>query len=490
MKRISTVYYVLLMILLLQTGENVFSQEISGYTISSRDDIFWRETEKVLYAAPKLSNMPVIDCSIEYVRRSEGREIVYRRGPIPLQQQGDIQSVEEKLPAAVRPGSESKFSSKASFSGGILLDLPKAGETSDYLSPAGERYKYLIRASVVPSSYENNVLAATILLERAVVEISKNEISILKSEVFSREVSITGNDPLNFGLPAWELAPQNDDAVPPSLQEALLITLETPRYFGFTRGDPDPFRESTILSYAVPSACLISLSIEVNGASHIIDTGKREAGVYRVKWDASDKADGEYTATLSAEDLQGVTLHSGGLNITKDRNAPVFTEEHGPEPPLVPDRLTISTESGVAYQLPADQTKPLRHMFTHIAFRLGYRVSRSLELGIMAGQDSFHEFPSPEVDILQIADYGGVVPGTYVYVGPFVRLTLSEGFIKPMAQVSVGFSDAATIAELGFGVRATVFSKVELFVLPHILAHLKQDVSTKVGVQYGILLRF
>ncbi len=129
-------------------------------------------------------------------------------------------------------------------------------------------------------------------------------------------------------------------------------------------------------------------------------------------------------------------------------------------------------------------------MFTHMAMRLGYAVSPSLELGVLLGQDSFNEQPGPNVDIDRIVDYGGVVPYTYGYFGPYFRLKFGNASVQPMLVGSVAFSSLAPMTELGFGINATIFSRIRLFIIPDVLIHFREQVSTKVGLVYGISAGF
>ncbi|MBL0174084.1 MAG: hypothetical protein IPP94_02275 [Ignavibacteria bacterium] len=465
------------------------AQDISEYRIATDKDIFLRETASGLAATPT-GILPILDCSVEYIRRYEGRDITYRRGPIPLRQTTADQSLPEN-PEAAEPSSDGGASQRY-FTGGMLLDLPRAGETVNYLSSSDESKRYLIRVSIIPLGYRNSALEARILLERAVVDVDGHALRPRQSEVFSRTVTLHGNDPLNFALPTWEpLRDATPDVIPSSLEEAMLITLETPRNSGFSRNLPEPFSGSTRLTYALNTGCTVTVTIRTQGSNRVIDQGRREAGVYQVLWEPGSLPDGKYLATMEAKDSAGAVMHSAAIEMTKDRNAASYT---APRLALAaPDdvsRFTASTESGFAYQFPIDQKKSLRNMFTHVAVRIGYRVSRRLEIGIVGGQDSFHEYPGPLVDIDRITDYGGVVPYTTGYVGAYTRVLMGSGDVQPVAQFAVAYSNVSTITEIGFGARMTLFRRVQLFVIPSAVSHLKSTVSTKIGIHYGIGVAF
>jgi len=139
------------------------AQDITDYHIATDKDIFLRETASGLASTPT-GILPILDCSVEYIRRYEGRDITYRRGPIPLQQTISDQRLRED-PAAAEPSSDNGAAQRY-FTGGMLLDLPRAGETVNYLSSSDESKRYLIRVSIIPLSYRNSVLEARILLER------------------------------------------------------------------------------------------------------------------------------------------------------------------------------------------------------------------------------------------------------------------------------------------------------------------------------------
>ena len=136
-------------------------QDISGYVIAADKDIFLRESASDLSATPA-GILPILDCSVEYIRRYEGRDITYRRGPVPLAQTTPVISMRGATSAS-EPASEEEIA-KRYFTGGMLVDLPRAGETINYLSSSDESKRYMIRVSILPLSYTNDVLQARVLL--------------------------------------------------------------------------------------------------------------------------------------------------------------------------------------------------------------------------------------------------------------------------------------------------------------------------------------
>lgn len=467
------------------------AQDISGYVVASPNDILVRETAAALQNAPVLPGMPRLDCSIEYIRQFKGKDIVYRRGPIPLHQEGRTAVPASPAAQGSSPAVAEDSSGKVAFLGGILVDLPRAGEAADYLPTQERKYQYMIRAAIVPDAYSDGILRAKIIFERAVVEVSDTRAEVLQSEVFARTVELVGNLPVNLDLPAWEIAKTGDiGTVPPSLEEAVLITLETPRNFGFSRNFPEPFSGTTNISYAVSVPSRVSLKILVNGVETVIDQGRKEPGIHEIAWNAADLPDGSYTATLTAATPDGKPLSSSSMTLTKDQDAPAYTPRRSISFRSLAERFTIATESGIAYQIPVDRAKALRNMFTHIALRAGYRFSPAWEAGLVVGQDAFHEYPGPRVDIERISNYGGVVPYTYGYAGPYLRWTGNGFTVRPAAQISYMFTNGAPLAEVGVGVSATVFSRINLYVFPDVLLHLRTDISAKLGVIYGASVGF
>lgn len=59
-----------------------------------------------------------------------------------------------------------------------------------------------------------------------------------------------------------------------------------------------------------------------------------------------------------------------------------------------------------------------------------------------------------------------------------------------MLQVSAAWSNAAMVAETAFGVKSEVFRQVELYLAPALLLHLRSEISTKLGIHYGVMVRF
>ncbi len=471
-------------LVLLACGVNVSAQDVSLYEITADNDVFQRRADEALRAASVIERLPSLDCAIEYLRRAQGGDIVYRRGPISLHL-NDADGT--PAIAAARPAAPGI----TGFLGGLLVDLARPGETAGTVPSDANGERYMLRAAVIPQKYFDSTLTATIVLERAVVDVLDMTIVVKESEVFSREITIRGNEPLNFTMPSWEVAAnQMTRSIPPALEEALIVTLETPRNFGFARNTPEPFSGTTLVTYAVPEPCHVSLRIRLRDGERVIDEGPREPGVYSVEWSSGSIPDGIYRATLRATDSMGHEIHASDLMLTKNRAAeswtgtPVHTASS-----LPPARFTVAAESGAAFQLPRDDARSFRNMFTHIALRVGYRFSSTVEAGVLVGQDAFHEHPGPDVDIDRIPDYGGVVAYTYGYIGPYVRYTPWSGLMQPLAQVSAGFSDKGTVLEGGFGIRTTVFHLLEVFLVPTVSVHVTSRLSTKIGFSYGANLR-
>lgn len=477
-------WFILLGIGVFATG--LRAQDVSLYEIRAKDDVFERTANDMQRNAPIIERLPSLDCALEYLRRAQNGEIVYRRGPISLHL-GDADGAVSI--AASRPAAPS---SSVAFRGGLLVELARPGETEGTVPSDANGQRYMLRAAIVPQRYVDSTLSAVIVLERAVVDVRDMVIEIRESEVFSRPITIRGNEPLNFTMPAWEVASnQMTQSIPPALEEALLVTLETPRNFGFARNTPEPFAGSTLVTYAVPEPCNISLRVRVRDGERVIDEGPREPGVYNVEWSAGSIPDGIYRATLRATDASGREIHSSDLMLTKNRTAESW--EGGPtrfSASESPERIAISAESGAAYQLPRDAAQSFRNMFTHIALRVGYRLTRDLELGVVVGQDAFHERPGPEVDIDRINNYGGVVAYTYGYVGTYARYAPWRGVLQPLVQASAGLTDKGTMLEGGLGLRALVFRQIEVFLIPTVAMHVRSRLSTKIGFSYGASLRF
>jgi len=471
------------------------SQDISDLNISADEDVFERELRIALTSMQAVS-LPRLDCAIEYIRRLDGEDIVYRRGPIDLHQKRSVPPIREESMRGSYPASGTEGTQ--TFSGGLLLELPRAGETGEDLAFSPMTYKYMLRVAVLPASYEGSTLVAKVLLERAVVSRDENSLRVLNSEVFSRNVELEGNLPLKFDLPAWDAStPDGIPLVPISLQEAVLITLETPRHFALPPNIPEPFAGTTQLSYALPEKSLVRLSIRIHDGERVLDEGERNAGTYDVTFNADDLPDDSYTAVFSVRDTRGNELFRDERVVTKNKYAQ-------PPPPELPRSITdrsvtmhrerfpytVGVESGVSYQFPTDKAKAMRNMFTHVAVRAGYKALPWLEIGIVAGQDSFHETPDDNVDIERISDFGGVVAWTYGYAGPYLRITTARDNLVPFIQFSAVWSDTATASEFAAGLRTALFRHVDVYLGPSILAHFRDEISTKVGIHYGMTVRF
>jgi hypothetical protein len=156
----------------------------------------------------------------------------------------------------------------------------------------------------------------------------------------------------------------------------------------------------------------------------------------------------------------------------------------------VPSGLAISLESGVAYQMPGDDIRPMRNMFTHLAFRAGYRFSSAFEAGLVAGQEAFNERPGDNVDIDRITDFGGVVAYTYGYIGAYARYTPGHTLIQPLIQASAAFTDAAALTEISAGIRAAIHPHLSVYLAPSFMVHFQSSASSKIGVHYGAEVRF
>lgn len=479
----------LTILLLLCLSSPSTGQDISAYELISRDDVFPRELRAAAERIGLSQTLPKLDCGVEYIRRQNGEDVVYRRGPIDLHQSSLYGTERDAGGRGKQPAASD--SRGQVFQGGLLVDLPRAGETDQELPLAPRSYRYMLRTALVPISYKDAILTAEVLLERAVVSIEHDRLIVHGSEVFSRTVELQGNLPLKFDLPSWEASlPDGGAAVPTSLQEAVLITLEIPRHFGLPENLPEPFAERTLLTYAVPKPSVVRLTIRIKDEELLIDEGRREPGTYEYVWNADDLPDDEYTAVFTATDTQGKELFRDERRMVKAHNAPNWT---GKQPAIVRrahNGLVAGVESGMAYQLPADEARALRNMLTHAVFRLGYRFSPSWEAGILIGQEAFHEKPGPEVDIDRISDYGGVVGYTYGYAGSYLRWTLAPAFIQPYVEMGVGLSSAALLPLVSVGVKAELIPRLEVYLGSVAMFHLKTVVSKKLGFHYGLNVRF
>jgi hypothetical protein len=487
---------ILLLLLLSILGTAVGrAQDITPYTMrSGTEDIFQREVADALSRSLYAERLPQLGCTVEYLRRLEGEEIVYRRGPIDMHLHGEMQPVtttQKNAAGGTRPISPDDAASSY-FTGGILVDLPRAGESAGEQAMLPEGFRYMLRVALIPESYEDGKLTARIFLERAVVSEEGSSLALYQSEVFSRSVELDGNLPLKFDLPAWDAAlPGGSTAIPATLREGVLITLETPHQFSLPGSYPQPFRDQARITYAVPQTSLVRLSIRVQGEERVLDEGLRKPGTYDVVWNADDLPEDSYTATFTATDSEGTTLHQTDHTLVKRQDADRWQpESYSMLHTDASTRLVVSTESGIAFQFPRDNARALRNMFTHVALRLGYQVSRKFEVGLIVGQDAFHELPAENVDVERIADYGGVVGYTYGYVGPYLRWTPGSAFLRPFLQVSAAFSDSAPLTEAAFGVSAEVFRNVSIYLAPAAVLHLQKDISRKFGFHYGLQVHF
>ncbi|MBR9977319.1 MAG: hypothetical protein KFH87_04455 [Bacteroidetes bacterium] len=479
----------LTILLLLSLYSPSAGQDIYAYELVARDDVFSRELSAAAERSSLSQTLPKLDCAVEYIRRQNGEDVVYRRGPIDLHQS----SLHGADPDAGRRGKQPASSDSRGqvFQGGLLVDLPRAGETDQELPLAPRSYRYMLRTALVPISYKDALLTAEVLLERAVVSIEDDRLIVHGSEVFSRTVELQGNLPLKFDLPSWDASlPEGGAAVPTSLQEAVLITLEIPRHFGLPENLPEPFAARTLLTYAIPKPSVVRLSIRIRDEELLIDEGRREPGTYEYVWNANDLPDDEYTAVFTATDTQGKELFRDERRMVKTHDARNWTGERPAIVRSIHNGFMAGVESGVAYQLPADEARALSNMLTHAVFRLGYRFSASWEAGLLIGQEAFHEIPGPEVDIDRIPDYGGVVGYTYGYAGSYLRWTLASTFIQPYVEMGVGLSSAALLPQMAVGVKAELIPRLEVYLSSVAMFHLRNVVSKKLGFHYGMNVRF
>ncbi len=479
-----------LLILVLMPLAQAAAQDISAYELVSENDVFKNELNAAVARATFPGTLPRLDCAVEYIRRFNGEDVVYRRGPIDLHQEAASSGTAVEGRHGTQPAASE--SAEQVFRGGILVDLPRAGETDQDLALAPRGYRYMVRVALVPMRYENATLHAKVFLERAIVTESENRLVLHSSEIFSRDVELQGNLPLKFDLPEWDASlPDGGRVVPSSLQEAALITLEIPRHYGLPENLPEPFADRTLLTYAVPQTSMVRLSIKVQGEDRVLEEGMRQAGTYEVVWNAADLPDDDYTAVFTASDAEGKELYRDERTLSKSHDAGNWTGQNNTLIYRSDDaRFVAGIESGVAYQLPADNVRALSNMFTHVVFRLGYRLSRRWEAGVMLGQEAFHETPGPNVDIERISDYGGVVGYTYGYGGAYLRWTLADTFLQPFIEAGAGLTSSAALAQLGAGIKAELMRNLSVYITPSALFHLKSEVSTKLGFHYGVSVRF
>ena len=466
--------------------------DIAGYTIRSNNDIFKRELEEAIADATEISKMPVLDCSVEYIRRSEDNSIVYRRGPFILEQRSPMKELELTLARTQRPASEFDYSQRSYFVGGIVADLPKPGETGMYITPAGDDFQYMTRIAIVPDGYENAKLTGKVLIERSVVQVHGEFIDVYESEVFSRSVSLSGDEPLHFSLPEWEVIGSTKpfEYLPPSLNEDLMVTLDLPQHFGLSRNYPNPFLDRTRLTYALPKPANVQLAVNTPDGKIMIDEGWKEAGVHHVVWDAEEQPDGEFTTELKATSADGEMLRDVKMELQKDPGGYQFPIAYDPPTAFeqFTQRVRLSSEYGVQLLYPFDSDKPYRDIISHFVLRVGYQFTNEIEAGIVVGKETFNR--EPEGLEQPVLDGREMSWGTYEYAGPYIRTTQKIFGIRTIALASIGFSKSDPLSELGFGFQAEVFPQIDLMLVPSVMNLWRTTISTNIGLHYGVKIRF
>ncbi len=471
----------------------LYSQGISGYTVLQKNDLFRKSIMRSIAESADFASFPVVDCSVEYLRRNRGKEIVYRRGPVALDQFAPMRNLDMRYASASQPAAEFDYSGSTTFVGGMIVDLPRAGETAGLVAAASGEFSYMMRIAMVPKAYEHGLLTAEIFIERAIVDVYGDTLNVRSSEVFSKYIQVRGNTPLNFSLPRWE-ADGGLNAlsyVPENLEEDVLVMLETPHNLGFSQNFPNPFTSKTRISYAVPVEARIKLTINVQGTEVLVDEGVKQPGIHHLVWNADDEEDGTYTATLNVDNMLGEHLGTQQLLLSKESGSNDFHERpFTMQANALGSNFRISSESSVGYQFPVDSKYKMRYMFTHVAVRLGYQFNPYLEIGALIGQEAFNEHPSDDVDTEAINDFGSTIGRTYPYGGGYLRYFADIVGIHSVTQVSLGFTRSAPLVDFGIGFRSEFIPQLELFVLPSVTLHLKNSASTKLGFQYGLRARF
>jgi hypothetical protein len=76
----------------------------------------------------------------------------------------------------------------------------------------------------------------------------------------------------------------------------------TPSQFKLNQNYPNPFNSRTTISYQIPKASLVNLSIyNISGQLvEVLENGRKPANSYKVRWDAGGYASGIYFVRLSA----------------------------------------------------------------------------------------------------------------------------------------------------------------------------------------------
>jgi len=90
-----------------------------------------------------------------------------------------------------------------------------------------------------------------------------------------------------------------------SFTDVMLMDSEVPKEFGLSQSYPNPFNPATVIRYAVPKTCFVTLVIynALGEKAGTLVSGEKKAGTYEVNFDASNLPSGIYFYRMTADNF-------------------------------------------------------------------------------------------------------------------------------------------------------------------------------------------
>ncbi len=162
--------------------------------------------------------------------------------------------------------------------------------------------RFAIRCLVKQDRYQEAIAAWEAIQDEA--KRNNDDYLALYAEISALELEIAYNDNGNLDSEAdveaalLEKQLQFDAVEEDNFNRRHILSL--PDEFNLVSAHPNPFNSSTLLSYKLPEAVKVELSVfDMNGRKIVIlDQGLKAAGAYDILWDAKDIASGHYLILL------------------------------------------------------------------------------------------------------------------------------------------------------------------------------------------------
>ena len=287
-------------------------------------------------------------------------------------------------------------------------------------------------------------------------------------------------------------------------EEDVTVSLETPQGFGLAKNVPDTVVTRTMFAYAIPSQCNVKLTVAKPDGT-VLDTlvhRIEEAGVYRSLWDAGKYPAGTYFCSMEATPVPDGAPYFKQIPVTKVAMADISSMRVSNSPDSLVEQFPVTTipleqqtidhifrvlvEGGAGYTEPQNPASPFDNMFSHVSIGLGFTLTKTIEVGLLFGQDGFHRQRQQLNPYIVPAADDAIETYNVPWVGGYGRVYFASGGVRGFTHFSCAAASGGVVSTIGIGVLVPVSNGLSIYLMPDRTDQWTVHPSTKWGANYGI----